>query len=210
MSMKESTRIKTLSDLLTASPKVKWVNLVTLFRIVAFPVLLVLIFNHQFEIFTWLLIISFLTDAIDGYLARNLKATSILGTKLDSIGDDLTVLAAAIGLWVAKSDFIKTEFVIFAIPLSLYFLQIVSAFVRYHRMSNFHTYLAKVAAILQGFFLCSMFLLDSPIYWLFYATALMTTLDLIEEIILVAVLPQWKTNVKGLYWVLRGIRQGKK
>jgi CDP-diacylglycerol--glycerol-3-phosphate 3-phosphatidyltransferase len=38
---------------------------------------------------------------------------------------------------------------------------------------------------------------------LFYAAALVTTLDLIEEIILVWLLPKWEINVKGLYWVYK-------
>jgi CDP-diacylglycerol--glycerol-3-phosphate 3-phosphatidyltransferase len=48
-----------------------------------------------------------------------------------------------------------------------------------------------------------MFLFDRPAYWLFYTTALITALELIEEIIIVFFLREWKTNVRGLYWVLR-------
>jgi phosphatidylglycerophosphate synthase len=156
-----------------------------------------------------LFVICFLTDMADGYLARKFKATSVLGSRLDSIGDDLTILAGVVGLWVLHSDFLKTEFIIFVIPFGLFLLQMVMALVRYGRRSSFHTYGAKVAAVLQGFFLCSMFLFASPIYWLFYATALATTLELIEEILLVTVLKHWKTNVHGLYWALRG-RENKK
>ena len=201
--MKDSTKIKSLSDLLTASRQVKLINLVTLYRIAAFPVLLVMIFINQFGIFKWLFVISFVTDIIDGYLARKFKANSVLGAKLDSIGDDLTILAGVVGLWVAKSDFLITELIIFAVPLGLFLLQMVMAIVRYGRRSSFHTYGAKAAAILQGFFLCSMFLFANPVYWLFYTTAVVTTIELIEETLIVVVLRQWKTNVKGLYWVLK-------
>jgi len=38
---------------------------------------------------------------------------------------------------------------------------------------------------------------------LFYVAALITFLDLAEEIILVFVLKEWKTDVKGLYYVLK-------
>ena len=31
-------------------------------------------------------------------------------------------------------------------------------------------YLGKIAAILQGFFMCPMFLFEQPVYWLFYTT----------------------------------------
>ncbi len=200
--MKDNKKISRLSDLKNASSPVKWVTMVTLYRTIAFPVLLFLIFTNRFDIFKWLLIISFLTDAVDGFLARTFKANSVLGAKLDSIGDDLTILAAVIGLAVAKTEFLKTEWLIFAIPLGLFFIQLAAAIIRYRKISSFHTYLAKTAAVLQGFFLCSMFLFDRPAYWLFYTTALITTLELIEEIIIVFVLREWKTNVRGLFWVL--------
>jgi CDP-diacylglycerol--glycerol-3-phosphate 3-phosphatidyltransferase len=70
-------------------------------------------------------------------------------------------------------------------------------------MSNFHTYAAKMAAVLQGVFLLLLFFLDEPVYPLFYLAVAVTAIDLVEEIILVLLLPQWKANVKGLYWVMR-------
>jgi len=201
--MKDSRKIARLSDLRNASNPVKWVTMITLYRTVAFPFLLVLVFIDRFDIFKWLLILSFLTDAVDGFLARKFNANSVLGAKLDSIGDDLTILAAIIGLAVAKAEFLKTEWLIFTIPLSLFFIQLVVALIKYRKMSSFHTYLAKTAAVLQGFFLCSIFLFEQPAYWLFYTTALITTLELMEEIMIVFVLREWKTNVRGLYWVLK-------
>jgi CDP-diacylglycerol--glycerol-3-phosphate 3-phosphatidyltransferase len=32
---------------------------------------------------------------------------------------------------------------------------------------------------------------------------LITTLELIEEIIITFLLPEWKANVKGLYWIIK-------
>jgi hypothetical protein len=47
-----------------------------------------------------------------------------------------------------------------------------------------------------------MFLFEKPLYWLFYATAAVTTIELLEEIAIVYSLREWKTNVHGLYWVI--------
>ena len=201
--MDDNKKIETLSDLWNASSPVKWVNTITLYRTVTFPVLIFLIFTNRFDVFKWMLIISFLTDAVDGFLARKYNANSVLGAKLDSIGDDLTILAAVVGLAVAKWDFLQAHWIIFAIPLAFFFIQMIGAFLRYGKMSSYHTYLAKTAAILQGVFMCSMFLFVKPPNWLFYTTSIITTLELIEEIIIVMVLPEWKTNVRGLYWVMK-------
>ena len=129
------------------------INGITLYRIVTAPLLLLLLFSGHYDLFKWLLGISFFTDLIDGYLARKFNVTSIMGTKLDSIGDDLTVAVAVIGLFVIFPDFIRQEKWVFIILLVFFLLQTVSAFIRYGRMTNFHTWLAKTAALLCILFL---------------------------------------------------------
>jgi cardiolipin synthase len=79
----------------------------------------------------------------------------------------------------------------------------MAALVRYGRQTSFHTLLAKVAAVLQAAFLLLLFFLPQPLIILFYVTAAVTALDLVEETILVALLPHWQANVKGLYSIRR-------
>ena len=179
------------------------VNGITLYRMIAAALLLVLIISRQPEIFKWLIAISFFTDAIDGYLARRFKVNSVGGAKLDSIADDLTIAVAIVGMIVFKPGFLRQEITIVILLLILFVLQTSLAFARYGKMSSFHTYSAKAAAIVQGIFLILLFFLDNPVYSLFYIAAGVTMIDLVEEIILVWMLPEWKTDVKGLYWILR-------
>jgi len=189
----------------TNTHKQAWyiINGITLYRVIAAPFLLILLFTKHYDIFKWLLGVSFFTDLIDGYLARKFKVTSILGTRLDSIGDDLTVLVGLIALFVLKLEFIKRHVIIFIILLVLFLVQTTYAFIRYRKMTNFHTYLAKTAALLQGVFLILIFFSKEPSLILFYAATVVTMLELTEEIILVRMLPQWKANVKGVYWALK-------
>ena len=179
------------------------INGITLYRLLAAPFLLYLIFTGNEGLFKWLLAVSFFTDAIDGFLARKYKVTSIMGAKLDSIGDDLTVIVGVIGLFVLKSEFIKSEF-IWLVPIFILFLaQVIIALVRYGAVTSYHTYLAKVAAVFQGVFLILSFFLPEPNRALYYITIFITGLDLMEEIVLTFLLPKWKANIKGLYWVLK-------
>jgi CDP-diacylglycerol--glycerol-3-phosphate 3-phosphatidyltransferase len=179
------------------------INGITLYRIVTAPLLLILLFSGFFIIFKWLLAVSFFTDLIDGFLARKFKVASVLGTRLDSIGDDLTVLVAVTGLITMKPWFIEQQKIILITMLILFLVQVGYAFIRYRKMTGFHTYLAKTAALLQGIFLLLVFFTDKPNMLLFYAAAVITIIQLIEEIILVRLLPKWETNVKGIYWVLK-------
>jgi cardiolipin synthase len=183
------------------------INGITMYRVVTAPLLLVLLFTHHYDLFKWLLAISFFTDFIDGYLARKYKVSSIFGTRLDSIGDDLTIVVAMIGFFVMNPDFIKQQIILFILIFLLFIVQTIFAVSRYGKITSFHTYLAKIAAILQGVFLLLFFFTGKPNIFLFYAAAIITMLELIEETILVYLLPQWKTNVKGLYPVLKNKKQ---
>jgi CDP-diacylglycerol--glycerol-3-phosphate 3-phosphatidyltransferase len=178
------------------------INGITLYRLVAAPVLLLLAVGNLIFIFKFLLVISFLSDAMDGFLARKYKVESQLGSKLDSIADDLTVAAAGISLFLYKPSFIHGQLTIIILLLLLYVVQTILALIRYGKISSFHTYLAKTAALLQGLFLVLIFFTE-PALFLFYIVALVTAIDLIEEIILVLLLPHWQANIKGLYWVLK-------
>ncbi|WP_028298594.1 CDP-alcohol phosphatidyltransferase family protein [Olivibacter sitiensis] len=179
------------------------VNGITLYRLIAAPALLVLIFTGHRDIFGWLLAFSFLTDAIDGYLARRYGVVSVMGAKLDSIADDLTVLVAIIGLFVWHWPFIIEEYIWVLLLLVLYLLQLAFALFRYGKATSFHTYLAKVAAVFQGIFLVVTFFQSSPPQLLFLAAVVLTALDLIEETIMVAMLPKWQADVKGIFQAMR-------
>jgi CDP-diacylglycerol--glycerol-3-phosphate 3-phosphatidyltransferase len=179
------------------------VNAITLYRILAAPLLVFLILNNRMDAFKWLMGISFFTDLIDGQLARKFKVTSRFGSYIDSIGDDLTVLAGIAGVYFFKPDFLFEQKTWIMVMVALFFLQIFLALIRYRRVSSFHTLLAKMAALLQGSFLILLFFVEEPLMALFYLASAVTILDLIEEIILVFLLKEWKANVRGIYWVLR-------
>ena len=179
------------------------VNSITLYRLIASFALLYFIIQNNLTVFKWLLVVSFFTDAIDGFLARKFKVTSILGSKFDSIADDLTILMAVIGVFEFKPGFISHEkFLVFTL-LTLYLVQTAIALVKYKKITSFHTYMAKFAAIAQGVFLILMFFLPEWPIGLFRIAAALTMLDLLEEIILLFMLSSWQANVKGIFWVIK-------
>lgn len=194
--------INEIGILLFKSPMpVRVVNYITVYRIITFPLLVYLALSENLDLFKWLLLASFFTDAIDGFLARKYNATSILGAKLDSIGDDLTVLAATIGLFVTELEFIRQHRVVFIILIALFLIQVGASFYRYGKISTFHTYGAKAAAVVTAIFLLSVFFFEEIYMPLFFFAAAMTVIELIEEVALVAILKDYRSNVKGLYWV---------
>ena len=179
------------------------------YRILAAPFLLALIWLDQRFIFTWLLLVSYSTDAIDGYLARKLKITSPRGSQLDSFGDQITLIVGLIGLFYFETDFIKTNHILILIAFVPYILQMIIAYFKYGKATAFHTYLAKLSAIMQSvFILWSLFF--SPNYTLFYIMIGIGLLETFEEITLIFMYDNWASDVKGIFWAYRDKRRLKK
>lgn len=74
-------------------------NLLSMFRLAGVPVFLWLVLGPEAD--GWalaLLMVSGFTDFLDGYLARRLEQTSLLGQILDPVADRLYILAVVVGL----------------------------------------------------------------------------------------------------------------
>lgn len=190
-------------------PSFYFINALTLYRLCAAPLLVGLVFLGEVRLFSILLPVSFFTDLIDGTLARKFKVQSVFGSRLDSIADDLTILAGIVGVFVLEPGFISENRVTVGVLITLLVAQNAVALIKYRRVTSFHTWLAKIAAVVQGMFLILLFLLPEPIYPLFYAAAIVSVLDLAEEIIMVAILKEWRADVKGISEAL-SIRRGGK
>ena len=190
-------------------PKFKEFNIAdwfSFYRIAAVPFLLILILWNERQIFTWLLLISYSTDAIDGYLARKLKITSARGSQLDSYGDQVTLVVGLIGLIVFETEFMLENYPLILIAFVPYILQMIIAFRKYGKATAFHTYLAKLSAVIQGVFILWL-LFFGPVYWLFYIMIILGVLETIEGITLIYLYDKWVAGVKGIYWALKDKRR---
>jgi len=176
------------------------------YRVIAAPFLLVLLWFEERELFTWFLLISYTTDMIDGYLARRLKITSARGSQLDSMGDQITFIIGLIGLLVFETDFINKNYIIILIAFTPYIIQMLIAYRKYGKATAFHTYLAKLSALVQGVFILWV-LFFGPLYWLFYSMLILGLLETIEEITLIFMYKEWASDIKGIYWALQDKRR---
>ncbi len=194
-----------------ASRRLAWLrhvpNVLSGARALAVPVLLVLAFEEQRVAFTWVLIPALLSDVLDGWIARAFALESKLGAALDSAADSLMLFVSVYGIWVFHPEVIRDHAWVCGIAVGLWALEDVLALVRYGRLSSFHTYLSKLVANLLGFFIGWLFLFGfQP--WMLYLAAGTSIVASLEELALLRVLPEWRTDVRGLWWVLREGRDG--
>ena len=176
------------------------------YRIAAAPLLLLLLWMDERQAFSWMLLISYSTDAMDGMIARGLKITSSRGSQLDSVGDQITFTIGLIGCYIFEPAFIKENLTLIIIAFSPYLIQMVIAFMKYGKATAFHTYMAKLSAIIQSIFILWL-LFFGPVYWIFYTMIIIGILETIEEITLIFMYDNWVDGVKGIYWALQDKRR---
>lgn len=185
-------------------PHPRWLrqvpNALSLARLLAVPVLALLAALGRETAFTWVLIPVLLTDIADGLIARLYGLESRVGAMLDSVADTLLMFVSLYGLWRFFPEVVAGHAWLVGTAVGLWVLEDVLALARYGRLSSFHTYLSKIVANLLGFFIGWLFLLGfEP--WMLYLAVGASILASLEEVALVAWLPKWRAEVRGLWWV---------
>ncbi len=73
-------------------------NFLTLLRIIAVPVFLILLADQQYGLGLVLFVLASITDTVDGVIARLTDAKSELGATLDPLADKLLIVSAFVSL----------------------------------------------------------------------------------------------------------------
>jgi cardiolipin synthase (CMP-forming) len=120
---------------------------------------------------------------------------------LDSLADVVTVFVAMIGVFVFQQMFIAEHYGGVLLVMGLYLTEVIVSIWHYGRVSSFHTVLARVAAVLAGVFVTSLFIWGFN-GWLYYRTVVVYAIALSEEMLLIYLLPEWRSDVGGVYRLL--------
>jgi cardiolipin synthase (CMP-forming) len=177
-------------------------NVLSLYRIVIFPFVLWLILSGKEYLFTTFITISFITDFLDGFIARRFNMQTDIGVKLDSWADFGTYILAFIAIGIFKWPVIKPHAMMLYVFAAVMGLSYLIVFAKFKGLIGLHTYMFKVTGYLQGAFIVALFVWG--FYLLpYYVCLAWGTLACVEEIIIILMLKQAKMNVKGLYWLLQ-------
>ena len=174
-------------------------NLLSWVRLSFVPCFLWLAWNGYSLTFFICLIISVVTDAVDGYLARRLNQTTDLGAKLDSWADLSTQLAMPFCGWWLRPDIVRQEAPFLATGI-FYLAAIVIGFLKFHRLTSYHTWGAKLSAIAVAAAVI-VFFANGP-GWPFHIAMPIVVLACLEEIVITVVLPTRRANVPSLWHAL--------
>jgi CDP-diacylglycerol--glycerol-3-phosphate 3-phosphatidyltransferase len=181
-------------------------NVISGCRLAATPVLLYAAIVRQPKFFAWLLLACLLSDIADGLIARTRHLQSRLGAALDTTADFLVTIISAVGILTMQWRFVVDHAWQLELLLGLFLGEVAISLWRYRRLSSFHTYLVRISAYLQGAFFLGLFFWGYwP--WLFYVMWIVACLGQAEEWVILALLPKWTHDVRGLYWVLKARRR---
>ncbi len=134
-------------------------NLMTLYRLAAAPAAAGLALAGYRDAFFAVIVISLLSDLLDGPIARWLKQESSDGAWLDTIADGGTVLAGLLGVYLFEGDSIRPDMAWLLAFLASYAGAAGLSLIKFGGLPAFHLYTSKLAAVGSGVFFVWLFVL---------------------------------------------------
>ncbi len=177
-------------------------NVLSAYRLLALPFIVWTIVLCDKQVYILLLSINLITDILDGFIARRFNMETEFGARLDSLADIGTYSMAFTGMIVLESDFVRVHWMEFTSLIVIYILVQLISLIRFKCMTSFHLYSSKVVGYVQGIFIFTYFVVGyEP--WYFYLMLGLSYLNYAEELIIITRIPAMRSNVRGLYFMLK-------
>jgi CDP-diacylglycerol--glycerol-3-phosphate 3-phosphatidyltransferase len=177
-------------------------NLISLYRLLVFPVILFMALTGRENWFVILLSISLISDVLDGNIARYFNLQTNFGAALDNLADICTYAMALLGIFVFKWADVEPHSTILYLFLALFVLSYIVAFMRFGKIPGLHLYSAVSAGYVQSIFFFILFVFGFYT-WMFYLAVGWGVIAYTEKILVLFLLDDIKIGVKGLYWILK-------
>ena len=125
-----------------------------------------------------------LTDVLDGALARRLNQVTELGSKLDTLADNLIIISVAIWLILLRPSVFTSHPLVWFIVASLALINALVGWIKFNRFANLHLYSTKAAGVVTTVFVVHTLITPEPSQWLFYLASGMVIISLMEALFL--------------------------
>ena len=177
-------------------------NILSFYRLITFPLILYLALIHEEKLFVILFCINLATDFFDGIIARAFKMETEFGARLDSIADIGTYILAILGVFIFKLEEFTPHLNSFFVFIGFFVAANILSLIKFRRTPSLHLYSWKIGGYIQGIFFFVLFVFDFyPAYY--YFMIIWGILAFSEHMIIQLILPEMRSNQKGIYWVLK-------
>ena len=176
-------------------------NLLSTFRLGCAPVLLVLAWNGATNAFLACFGLGLVSDVLDGVLARRLGQESDLGARLDQWADFALWGCFPVGAWWLWPETARREVPYVILALVCLLLPTAIAYARYRAVPGYHTWAAKLAAVLMGIAVPLLLIFD--LAWPFRLAALFLVVCALDELLITTLLPECRHDVPSVFHAAR-------
>ncbi len=181
--------------------EIKWniPNVLSMYRLCMFPIVLVFITFKLETCFVVFFSINLITDIADGFIARRFNMQTKEGAILDSLADIGSYLLAIAGICMFHF-YLFTDYGVWLITfVIIYLATMVVPQIRFGRPSaGLHLYSAKIAGYFQGIFLFVLFTYQM-VPAIFYAAMLIGYYSEIEGLIINSISKGPILNAKSIF-----------
>ena len=179
-------------------------NLITAARILGSPVLIVLAIAGSTGWLAALAVFLVFTEWVDGFLARRLAATSVLGARLDTIADAVFYSCLLLAVVLLNPTVVAGQWAWIAAAVVSYGLSWLASWLKFGRLPSYHTYAAKGVWVLVCAGIVCLLGEISP--WPFRLAMACVAIANIEAIAITNVLPECRVDIPTI-WHARRARQ---
>jgi cardiolipin synthase (CMP-forming) len=177
-------------------------NILSLYRLFSFPFVMIFIFLGHEALFVFFMWFNLTTDILDGWIARRYNQVTEIGAKIDGLADSGTYILAFTGLIVFKWPYLQPHSLSFFMFLVVFIISRLFSLFKFGRFFGFHTYGVKIAGYIHGSFFIALFLIDFY-KWFYFLMIISGIVVYIENILITIALKEPRTNIKGIYWILK-------
>jgi CDP-diacylglycerol--glycerol-3-phosphate 3-phosphatidyltransferase len=177
--------------------------LLTAVRALLGPVVLVAAFSYPSTLLLGAcLVIAFVSDILDGMIARRLNVATATLRRLDSIADSIFYISAAVAAWVLHPAVIREHVVALAVLVVLELARYAFDYAKFKREASYHMWSSKAWGVLLfvGFF--SLLVLGQEGVLIALAIYAGIVADL-EGLAISVVLREWRADVPTLVHAFR-------
>ena len=159
------------------------------------------------DAFFILVIISLVSDLVDGPIARFSGQGSAIGARLDTIADACTLLAGLLGLYFLEGHNLEPELVWLFLFLASYAAAGITSLIKFNTLPAYHLYLSKAAALCAGVFFVWLYLtgFSRPF---FLVTVGLGVLANVESLLVTLCLARFRADIRSLFFMRGQARDG--
>lgn len=183
-------------------------NQLTAARLVLIPVMWVLAFLKLPFYIGFGIFISFITDVLDGHIARRLNQVSESGSKFDSLADNLLIPSGLVWLWLFRPGIYLENTLFCSLAITVYFSSLLLGAVKFKRFANLHLYSTKAAGVAMYLFMSIALIMDHYSPPLFYIAVIMFIASSTETLLLQLVCLYVDEHMGSLLLVLQRRNSG--